>query len=85
MLTVSEALKSLTWMTKLPLNSVGTGFFSVSAQQEGQFGFREIDWRFEDKKKPCWKWELVIYIDNDMHSREIPTREMKWENENQMS
>lgn len=62
MLTLSEALKSLTWMTKFPLNSVEAGFYSIRAQQEGQFSFREIDWRFVDKKKPCWKWELVIYI-----------------------
>lgn len=84
MLTVSEALKSLTWMTKLPLNSTGTGFYSVSAQHH-QFRFRQIYWRFENKKKPCWKWELVIYIDNDMDSCEVSTREMKRENENEMS
>lgn len=53
MLTVSEALKSLTSMTKLPLNSSGAGFHSIRAQQEGQFSFREIDWRFVDEKKPC--------------------------------
>lgn len=53
MLTVSGALKSLTLMTKLPLNSIGMGFYSTSAQQEGQFSFREIDQRFENKKKRC--------------------------------
>lgn len=52
MLTVGKALKSLIRMTKLPLNSIGTGFYPVSAQQERQFSFQEIDWRFEDKKKP---------------------------------
>lgn len=53
MLTVSEALKSLTWMTKLPLNSIEAGFYFIRAQQESQFSFREIDWRFVDEKKPC--------------------------------